>query len=201
MTGIRNNIHVEDPSDFDDYSNWIGGFYELAIVVGSRDDTRLELLLVAVWRFANATGPFVRPEDGSPSRAASLNLAELARSPHGVVRLPSGRDVVCGAVAIREDGGRDWLIFYIPLEALGRTDRRVSGYMGEEDAASLEWRRPIDDWLANVAIRAYAEVSFQAAAIGFEAGAFEVPDEAAAGQGDASVVPLNGIPRYHKATR
>ena len=39
---MRNNIDVGDPSDVDDYSNWIGGWYELAIVVGPADDARLE---------------------------------------------------------------------------------------------------------------------------------------------------------------
>src|SRR5258708_2343262 len=115
---MRNNIDVEDPSDVDDYSNWIGGWYELAIVVGAADDARLERLLVAIWRLANATGPFVRPEDGSPSRAASLNLADLAQLTHGVARLPDGRDAVCGAAAFRVDGQPDWLVFYLPLEAL-----------------------------------------------------------------------------------
>jgi len=32
----------KDSSDVDDYSNWIGGWYELAIVVGPADDARLE---------------------------------------------------------------------------------------------------------------------------------------------------------------
>jgi hypothetical protein len=56
---------MEDPSDIDDYSNWIGGFYELSINVGPTDDTRLKQLLIAVWRLARATGPFTRPEDGA----------------------------------------------------------------------------------------------------------------------------------------
>jgi hypothetical protein len=129
--------------------------------------------------------------------AASLNLADLAQLIHGVARLPNGRDAVCGATAFWVDGQPDWLVFYLPLEALERTDRRIDGYpAGDDCGTSLEWRHPIDDWLADIAIRAYAEVSFQAAAIGFEASAFDVPDKVAAEQGDARVLPLNGVPHY-----
>src|SRR5688500_491504 len=135
------------------------GFYELAIQLGPRDDTRLERLLAAIWRLANAAGPFVRPEDG-PSRSASLHVEGLSQLLHGVVRLPNGRDVACGAMAIRDDGP-DCFIFYVPEGALERTDRRIAGFMGEENPASLVWRRPLDRWLADLAIRAYAEVPYQ----------------------------------------
>jgi hypothetical protein len=198
------NVGMEDPSDIDDYSNWIGGFYELAIELGPMDDTRLERLLAAIWRLANATGPYVRPHDGGPSRSASLNVEGLTQLLHGVVRLPNGQEIVCGAMAIREDGP-DCLIFYVPVEALQRTDARVGGFMGGEDPASLVWRRALDRWLADLAIRAYPEAPFLFAAIGHEAFAFlaeesAAPDKIPAERHGAYVMPLDGVPHYFEAT-
>lgn len=192
---------MEDPSDIDDYSNWMGGFYELSITAGPTDDSRLERSLVAVWRLANATGPFTRPDDG-PSVVARLDLAALSRHIHGVVRLPIGRDVVCGATAIRFGDGPDVLSFYIPLAALARIDPRIQGFpFGDEGGAvSLDWRRPIDHWLAELATRVYAEAPFQLASIGFEASSFDPPDVLAADRDFACVVPVNVGPRYYEAT-
>lgn len=190
---------MEDPSDIDDYSNWIGSFYELAIQLGPRDDTRLERSLAAIWRLANATGPFVRPDDG-PSRSASLTAEGHSQALHGVVRLPSGADIVCGALPIREDGP-DLLIFYVPEGAL----ERVAGFMPGEDPASLVWRRPLDQWLADLAIRAYPEAHFELAVIGWEASAFLDEESAAskkslAARHGAYVIPLDGVPHYFEST-
>jgi hypothetical protein len=199
---VGNNVSVENPADIDDYSNWIGGFYELAIELGPRNDVRLERLLVAIWRLANASGPWVRPDDG-PSRLAALDVEGLTQLLHGVVRLPSGSDVVCGAMAFREDGP-DCLIFYVPRGALERADPRVTGGF-EEDLASRAWSRPLDRWLADLAIRAYTAAPFQFAAIGWEASAFldeesaarrEIPPE----RHGAYVMPLDGVPRYYEST-
>jgi len=193
---------MEDPSDIDDYSNWIGGFYELSIKVGPTSDARLEGLLVTIWRLANATGPFVRHDDG-PSRAVSLDLVALSQHLHGVVRLPNGSDVVCGATAIRFDDGPDVLSFYMPLAALARIEPRVQGFPfgNESGAASLVWRRPIDNWLADLATRAYLEAPFELASIGFEASAFEAPPLPPEVRDFAYVFPLRGIPRHFEATR
>jgi hypothetical protein len=194
----------------DDGSNWIGFFYELAIELGPRDDVRLERLLVSIWRLAGATGPFVSSDDG-PSRPAALNVDGLSQLLHGVVRLPNGSEVVCGAMVLRAEGP-DWFpdcfIFYIPEGALERADPRVAG--GREDA-SLEWRRPLDRWLADLALRAYTETPFEFAVIGEEASAFldkerAVAEEMAA-QGKtpprrhgAFVIPLDGVPHYYEST-
>ena len=195
---------MEDPSDIDDYSNWMGGSYELAIELGPMDDTRLERLLAEIWRLANATGPFVRPHDGGPSRSASLNVEGLTQLLHGVVRLPNDQEIVCGAMAIREDGP-DCLIFYVPIGALERADARVAGFIGGHDPGSLVWRRTIDHWLADLAISAYPEAPFRFAAIGFEAFAFlaeesAAPDKIPAERHVAYVMPLDGVPHYFEST-
>lgn len=81
------------------------------------------------------------------------------------MNLPSGVDVVCGVVASREDAGPDWLDSYIPLGALARADRRVGGYpFDAPGTSSLEWRRPIDNWLAQIGGAVYSAVAYRLAA-------------------------------------
>ena len=41
---------------FTDAENWSGGFYELALEIGDRDDERLQRALTALWRAAAVTG-------------------------------------------------------------------------------------------------------------------------------------------------
>ncbi|AGL14776.1 hypothetical protein [Actinoplanes sp. N902-109] len=62
------------------------------------------------------------------------------------------------------------LELYLPLGALGRTDRRIRGYPFDErsGAESLTWRAGLDQWLVQVATAVYAEVPFERAVIGFE---------------------------------
>jgi hypothetical protein len=77
--------------------------------------------------------------------------------------------MVCGVVAVREDNGPDWLDFYLPLGALGRADPRSNEHMVGDpgsSAASLAWRRPIDDWLADLGARVYTAVDFRLGLIG-----------------------------------
>lgn len=73
-------------------------------------------------------------------------------------------------MAVREDEGPDWLDFYLPMEALGRVDRRIGGFPFDHNSgqASLTWRHPLDDWLAAIGTSIFGEVDFQLALIGFE---------------------------------
>jgi hypothetical protein len=95
------------------------------------------------------------------------------------------------------------LSFYLPQAALARVDQRIQGFpFGDGGGAvSLLWRRPIDDWFAELATRAYAEAPFQLASIGYEASSFDPPDVLAADRYFACVLPLNGVPHYYEATR
>ncbi len=87
--------------------------------------------------------------------------------------LPSGIDVVCGVVAVREDDGPDWLDFYLPIGVLSRADSRfgrVAVGFGPDDAVtSLSWRQPIDEWFAGIGRRVYDEVDYRLALIANEA--------------------------------
>lgn len=113
-----------DPADLNDAENWHGGFYELAIELGPREDERLESTLRSVWDLIGVEDCHVRTQLDPPQHEpAEVSLAALeANHLHGVVRLPSGRRVVCGAIAVREDDGPDWLDFVLPLGSLSRAE-------------------------------------------------------------------------------
>jgi hypothetical protein len=203
-------IGAMEPSDLNDEVNWTGGFYELAFELGPTDDSRLEQALLAVWREASVVGCFAavthQPALHIP---APLTLDSLVANGHlrGVVRLPDGRDIVCGAVAVRFENAADWLSFYFPLGALARTDPAIGGYPFSADSgdASLIWRRPIDDWLAGVATRVFDEVPFLLGVVGMEAldevDAADLADGIPEQRQDGVLIPISGVLTYLPANQ
>lgn len=161
------------PADLTDPANWHGGFYELAIELADDSDEHLQRILTALWRTADIEGCY-RRRPGSRDQFEDAPCTVAALSLHGhlhaTVLLPTGQRVVCGAVAIRGAGGTDWLDFYLPMEALSRTDRRVGAFpfVTDGDSSALAWRRPIDDWLAGIATAVFRTDPFQLALIGHE---------------------------------
>jgi hypothetical protein len=161
---------MNDPTDLADSANFDGGFYELDIELGTRNDDRLQRALDALWRHAGVDGCF-RRLPGS-KEVVPRTLASLERHGHlnGIVLLPSRQRTVCGVVAVREETGTDWLDFYLPLAALGRADARIGAFPFGDDGGptSLSWRSALDEWLVSIARDVYAEVPFQLALVGFE---------------------------------
>jgi hypothetical protein len=161
-------------ADFALADNWHGGFYELALELGDTSDGRLEAALGVLWSAAGVQGCYgSRQIASSDQQAVPCTLASLLRFGHlrGVVQLPNGAPIVCGVVAVREDDGPDWLDFYLPLGALGRAEPRSNEQMvGDplDGSASLTWRRPIDDWMADVGARVHAAAAFRLGLIGNE---------------------------------
>lgn len=151
--------------------NWYGGCYELAICLGSPEDSRLDAALGSVWRHARVQGCFGRAGDRHLAVDCSLRAFERYGHLAGIVRLPDGGEVVCGVVAVREPEGDDWLDFYLPLGGLGEHDPRVGAFPFGEDGGviSRAWREPIESWLADVGAAVFADVPFSHAVIGFEA--------------------------------
>ena len=149
---------------------WTGGFYELAMQLGERDDVRLQVAVGVLARRAGITGPWHVQWQPDRVRPVSWSSADLvAGQLRGQAQLPGGQQVICAVAAVREDRGDDWLDLCIPLEALGRGDARIGGFPFEPDGgASLSWRRPIDDWLARLADEIRQETGFRHAVIGFE---------------------------------
>jgi hypothetical protein len=173
---------------------------------------------LAVWRHASVQGCFAHEyqffSGSTPARLVghnpvSLSLRSLEELGHlrGVVQLPGDRKIVCGAVAVREDDGPDWLDFYLPLGALGRTDPRVRGFPFGDDygKTTFPWRRPIDGWLADIGSRVYAEVLYRLGLIGCEVSGEVYADQLAAGVPDKHDIgylyPLNGELAYREPNR
>jgi hypothetical protein len=138
--------------------------------LGEHDDVRLQAAVGALARAAGITGPWHVQWQPDRVRRADWSVPDLAAGQlRGQVRLPSGQQVICAVVAVRETDGDDWLDLCLPLEALGRGDARIGGYPFEPDrGASLAWRRPIDDWFARLADQVRLEAGFRHAVIGFE---------------------------------
>lgn len=148
-----------DPSAFTFAANWSGGFYQLALELGETNDARLQRALSALWLSAELEGCY-RSTECEPDYQDEVpcNVESLVESGHlyATVQLPDSVRVVCGCVAVREEEDQiDWLVFYIPVGALGRVPTGLR-------------RQTIDGWLADVGKQIYREVEFRLALIGFE---------------------------------
>ena len=165
------------PADrIDDDDNWIGGYYELALELGERDDARLEEAIGSLRNLAAIDGCWVlvglkpsRYEPASPSLTSLLRFGQL----RGALELPTSQRVVCGMVAVREEKeppfyAPDWISLCIPLGALVKIEPSVGGYPFGSLDGSLQWRRPIDDWLAEIGSQLFATTSFRLGLIGME---------------------------------
>lgn len=199
---------MADASDLNDDENWSGGFYELAVEIGPRDDLRLEQTLLAVWRHASVRGCMAVAEYRPLQHAdVPLSLQSLDKNGHlrGLVRLPSASTSVCGVVAVREEDGSDWLDFYLPLGALARTDSAIGSFPFGDDGSerSFAWRRPLDGWLTDIGSRVYEDVQFRVGLVGFEVlGELRAQELVGGVPGErfyGLLVPTNTKLEYHEA--
>lgn len=119
---------------------WTGGFYELAMELGPRDDARLVDALRAVWSHPSIERCYLEsgrepPEQARVSVDAAMRAcgqvyvgngtgdegsdtaAPLVQSGHvyGLAHLHGGYVVPCATLTVREEGGSDWVVFYIPV--------------------------------------------------------------------------------------
>jgi hypothetical protein len=165
---------------------WAGGFYELAIELGPRSDTRLESAPLTLWQNVRLEGCYLR-RDFEPANQQRLqpSLSLLERYGHllGVATLPNKSQVTCGVVAIREDSGIDWLDFYLPMGALA-TAYDVGAFPFDDGKDSQWWREPLDGWLVELAQAVFAAAPFSLALVGHEV----------SGHAYAADLSLNGIP-------
>jgi hypothetical protein len=165
---------VHDPTAFTDQENWTGGFYELSVEVGDRDDERLQRAVTALWQAAAITGCYGGfDREPADQVAVPVTLASLQEFGHlrGIVRPPLGGPVVCGCFATRiDEDDLDWLTLYLPLGALARVDRRIGGFPFGPDGGpeSLTWRALLDTWLAGLANEVFRHVDFRLGMVGFE---------------------------------
>jgi hypothetical protein len=221
-------------NETDDEADWGAGSYELVLELGDRNDGHLQAALDAVRLAAHVDGSWARAgshhEPVPPTLASLFTHGSL----YGSVVLPSGHRVGCGLLAIRDDGRgtvytasmrggkvhikhrytrplgrpRDWLDLYIPLGTLAKLDPRVGFFPhilpGEDPREKLQWRRPIDDWLADIGSRTFETTPFRIGVIGGEVGFDIDSDQLRQGipkdHGFAYLWPEHGNLVYYPAT-
>ena len=173
-----------DAADPQDEENRSGGWYELALELGTRDEAVVDAAVKAL------------------SRVAGVESAGGG----SVLRLPDGPRVVC-VFAIVGDGedadGPLWVVLGLPMGSLARVDPRFVGYpFGADDGAS--WRRSLDDWLASVAVRVFDDVPFACALVGFDVSGDLTAAELAGGVPEqrhhVGIITVDDGPTYHSAT-
>jgi hypothetical protein len=91
-------------------------------------------------------------------------LLDHSNHVYGVAQLPAAH-VACGTCTVREEGGSDWVVFYLPMGALGRA-YLVGGYPFSPGNES--WQGPLDRWLAALGEAVYARFAFALGLIGHE---------------------------------
>jgi hypothetical protein len=161
------------------------------IVIGPRDDAVLKNATRALLTAAGIEVLWRGVPWGEPERIEgdAWTLEDMSHGPHlySLVELPPGQRVNCSIWAFLYEGTLndppedDWLYLDMPVEALARLDARIGAYPSGDgsqkeewpyglgrgnEPSSLVWRRPIDDWLSQVAIEVGGAVSFQRAIIG-----------------------------------
>ncbi|WP_218148292.1 hypothetical protein [Lentzea xinjiangensis] len=200
---------MHDPMAFTEPANWTGGFYELSVEVGDRDDDRLQRALTALWRAVAITGCYSsRDREPADQIAVPVTVASLEEFGHlhGVARPPFGGSVVFGCFSTRFEDAEDWLTLYLPLGALSVAEPRIGGFpFGPEGGArSLSWRASLDTWLAGVAGQVFRQVDFRLGLIGFEVdyvSAAELAGVLPEQRWNGYLVPAGGQLRYTPANR
>lgn len=195
-----------DASDLHDDALWLGGAYELAMELGERDDARLDAALTALWAAADVAGCQGGTDGGESWVDAPCSVTGLQRFGRlaGLVTLPRRRTVVCGARAVRQASGTDWLVFFIPVGALDLAEPRSAAFPFR-GGDSLLWRRPLDRWLAGIGARVHAQVPLRLALIGPEVAglttARRLGGEPPAERWAAYLIPSAAELEYHQADR
>jgi hypothetical protein len=137
---------------------WAGGNYELAVVLGSRDD--LARAFERLWAHPRIAGPYassaVEPEE-QPVVSPTVEFvgSGVARPPHGVATLPDGQRIACTSYLSLDPG--PILMFGFPQ---GAVDMLYGSGYSEADAWLLlatSWLRDICVWLGEVVpVRSWA---------------------------------------------
>jgi hypothetical protein len=192
---------MSNSADLYDDENLRGGFYELVVQFEERDDRLLRAALIELWQRAGVEGCFTRQR----KQVASVSEIDLSQGCDlcGVLELPGGARVVGVAITSHWDNGTDWLYFALPMGALARTDPRIGGFPFAPDfgAESLEWRKPIDDWLAEIGRAIYSVAPFRAGWIGMEPTSVAGEVVPARERWVGYLIPSGGKLQYSPATR
>lgn len=167
---------------------WYGGFFELAIEVGSRSDEQLLAVLKAIWSHPNVDGCYLRvdvePDQQTPLVPEMNHVKEGGYHLRGLANMPNNILIPCGTVAIRETSGIDWLVLYLPMGSLDIA-YPVEAYPFVEETSDHDvWIAAIEKWFNDIAQHVFMHLPYKLALIGFEV----------SGHAYASDIASNGIP-------
>ncbi len=150
---------------------WNGGFFELGLEVGTRNDERLLAVLKAVWTHPDLDGCYLKSDTEPQQQTRIVPDISYVNGTHlrGLAKMPNNNTLPCGSVTIREtDSQIDFLILYFPMGSLG-TAYPVGGYpFGNDLEPHRQWIMTIERWLREVGQYVYDCVQFQLGLIGFE---------------------------------
>lgn len=160
-----------DPHDAE---MWYGGYYEAAIVIGSREASDSSALLKTaihrLWshrRLRPAALGDVRVWKAGSLSFAGLPLPALHRI-YGEYQSSALGLLPFTSVVVREEERRlDWLYACLPLGGIPASGGFPFGDQ-EEMAASRQWREPLERELAEIVLDICQSVAIRGAEIGFE---------------------------------
>jgi hypothetical protein len=154
--------------------NWTGGSYDLTMKLSTPNQESVQSALEALWRLAPIKG-CVALASRDPFEMCQVETSARACREHsllrGVVGIPGLGELVCGVGLQEFAQGGTWLHFGLPMGALALLDPRIGGFPFGDDGGqrSLEWRLPIDSWLANLALGLNVPTPIDTGVIGFDA--------------------------------
>jgi hypothetical protein len=181
---------------------WTGGFYELSMEFSSPAD--MNAALQAIWARPELEGCYLS-RTLEPCEQSRITPTVEALEAHGhllgTATLPTGRKAACGVCQVKEDNGKTWLDFYLPLGSLAAV-LNAGGFPFELHASSRSWREPLENWLANIGRDVFRKAPFLLGLVGFEVSGLTnvqevqkagIPGKRAAGY----LYPLEGELRWH----
>lgn len=167
---------MSEPFDPSNNRNWIGGYYEAAMVLGDvrspQSDAKLRTALEHLWSNealqACAVGDLANWQWSRTPSVHERALSDLHRV-YGVFEHRELGPIPFTSAFVREElsDGQDWLYACVPLGSLSQSDGYPFGDK-EHTAASRSWREPLERGLAELVLSVCEVVPVKIAAIGFE---------------------------------
>ncbi len=183
--------------------NWRGSYYELAILLGRRDDpdadSRLRVALQSVCSHPSLGGWYAHARR-APTDQHRLRIDEIEPSAvplYGHAMLPNDVRTVCVIHVVREEGSDagDWVDVCLPTGALGTALPELEYPIVA--ATGRSWREPVDRWFVEIAEQFHRVAPFHAALIGEEVSGHWLVDDGYPDSEVSIVLPHEGGIVWH----
>lgn len=162
------------PFDPSDSENWIGGYYEAAMILGGSGSDQSDAILHAAIESLWASDCLRVAAIGDLSRWQKTEQSLRGCALDGLFRIYGIFDhqelgpLPFTSVVVREGSdGEDWLYACVPMGGLVQSGGFPFGD-DEHTAASRCWREPLERRLADLVLNVCETIDIQIAAIGFE---------------------------------